>query len=164
MARFQIPTLSPGLRWDLDPAPQGADHQDAYTLFGSLISPAYLSLAPRGTPLWQTSWFNFAPRLGAAWAADDRRGHQLVVRAGVVRSSIPITERQQARSARWDSRQRSILRRSRCPRLRPSLIFQQPLLRPILTRLSMPFLSICNCPIPSSGISQWKKRSVETRQ
>ncbi len=75
-------TLLPGLRWEIDPPPHGKDGADAYTLFGSVAAPATLQLAPRGTPLWHTSWFNLAPRLGLAWSADNRTGKELVVRAG----------------------------------------------------------------------------------
>ncbi len=75
-------TLSPGLRWEVDPAPRGRNSADAYTLLGSLAAPAALTLAPRGTPLWKTTWFNFAPRLGVAWIADNHPGRELVVRAG----------------------------------------------------------------------------------
>jgi hypothetical protein len=75
-------TLSPGLRWEIAPPPHGKDGADAYTLFGSIASPATLQLAPRGTPLWHTSWFNLAPHLGLAWSADNRLGKEIVVRAG----------------------------------------------------------------------------------
>jgi len=75
-------TLSPGLRWEIAPPPHGKDGADAYTLIGSLAFPATLQLAQRGTPLWHTSWLNFAPHLGAAWSADSRPGKEMVVRAG----------------------------------------------------------------------------------
>jgi hypothetical protein len=75
-------TLSPGLRWDIDPPPHAERGDDAYTAIGDIASPASLTLAPRGTSLWRTGWFNFAPRFGAAWAADHHSGRELVVRAG----------------------------------------------------------------------------------
>jgi hypothetical protein len=75
-------TLLPGLRWEVAPPPHGEHGADAYTLFGSLASPAGLQLAPRGTPLWRTSWFNLAPRFGVAWAASNEPGKELVIRAG----------------------------------------------------------------------------------
>ena len=74
--------LSLGLRWELDPAPTDAHGDNAYTLSGSLSDPSTLALAPRGTPLWETTWYNFAPRLGAAWTVRRTRGHETVVRAG----------------------------------------------------------------------------------
>jgi Carboxypeptidase regulatory-like domain/TonB dependent receptor len=74
--------LSLGLRWEIDPAPKGADGRDAYTVLGSVDSPNTLRLAPRGTPLWHTGFFNFAPRFGAAWTVDSETGKELIVRAG----------------------------------------------------------------------------------
>lgn len=75
-------TLSSGLRWEVVPPPVGKHGQDAYTAVGAIHSPATLILAPRGTPLWHTSWFNLAPRLGAAWLIHDKPGKELVLRAG----------------------------------------------------------------------------------
>lgn len=74
--------LSLGLRWDVNPAPRGQDGQDAYTVLGDVNEPATLQLAPRGTPLWHTSWNNLGPRLGAAWVARNEPGKELIVRAG----------------------------------------------------------------------------------
>jgi Carboxypeptidase regulatory-like domain/TonB-dependent Receptor Plug Domain len=75
-------TLSLGLRWEVNPPPQGQQGKDAYTALGDIDSPATLKLEPRGTPLWHTSWYNLAPRLGAAWVANAEPGKELVVRAG----------------------------------------------------------------------------------
>jgi hypothetical protein len=75
-------TISAGLRWEVDPAPQGKHGADAYTLLGNPASPSELTLAPRGTRLWDTSWLNLAPRAGAAWIVDRRSGRELVVRVG----------------------------------------------------------------------------------
>jgi hypothetical protein len=74
--------LSLGLRWEVDPPPTGANGQDAYTITGAYTVPASLGIAPRGTPLWQTSWYNFAPRLGVAWTAHANPGWETVVRSG----------------------------------------------------------------------------------
>ena len=74
--------LSAGLRWDVSPAPKGQHGQDAYTVRGNVNAPATLQLAPRGTPLWHTSWSNFAPRLGAAWQVKNEPGRELIIRAG----------------------------------------------------------------------------------
>ena len=75
-------SLSVGVRWDVDPSPHSANRNDAYTLFGSLNDPSTLSLAPRGTTLWRTYWFNLAPRAGAAWILRERPGKESVLRAG----------------------------------------------------------------------------------
>jgi hypothetical protein len=74
--------ISLGLRWDVDPPPTGQHGNDAYTLLGNIGDPASLSLAPRGTPLWRTYWYDFAPRLGVAWTPRNRPGTETVVRAG----------------------------------------------------------------------------------
>jgi hypothetical protein len=75
-------SLSLGLRWDVNPAPTGQHGLDAYTVLGDVTAPATLQLAPRGTPLWHTTWYDFAPRLGVAWAARNEPGKELIVRAG----------------------------------------------------------------------------------
>jgi len=50
---------------------------------GSIYQPAALALAPAGTPLWKTSWYNFAPRLGFAWMPLGLESeHTMVLRAG----------------------------------------------------------------------------------
>jgi hypothetical protein len=74
--------LSLGLRWELDPPPTEAHGNDAYTLLGSISDPSSLTLAPQGTPLWNTTWFNFAPRIGLAWTANDTAGRETVMRIG----------------------------------------------------------------------------------
>jgi hypothetical protein len=75
-------SLSLGMRWEVDPPAKGEHGQDAYTVLGDINSPGTLHVAPRGTPLWHTSWFNFAPRAGVAWAANSEPGKELIVRAG----------------------------------------------------------------------------------
>jgi Carboxypeptidase regulatory-like domain/TonB-dependent Receptor Plug Domain len=75
--------LSMGLRWEIDPPPTGGDGRDAYTVQGSTSNPSTLALAPLGTPLWKTSWYNFAPRLGVAWTAHNQPGRETIVRAGL---------------------------------------------------------------------------------
>lgn len=75
-------SLSAGLRWEVDPPPHEAHGNDAYTVLGNINDPATLTLAPRGTPLWKTYWYNFSPRLGLAWAAHQKSGRETVLRAG----------------------------------------------------------------------------------
>src|SRR5579862_236724 len=43
----------------------------------------HMDPAPQGTPLWNTTWYNFAPRLGVAYALMDGQRYQTVVRGGV---------------------------------------------------------------------------------
>jgi len=74
-------TLTYGLRWEYNPPPSGRNSSGLYTVQG-LEGPATLSLAPRGTPLYQTTYNNFAPRIGAAFQASQRKGWETVLRGG----------------------------------------------------------------------------------
>jgi Carboxypeptidase regulatory-like domain len=73
-------SISMGLRWEVNPAPSVTSGLAPYTVLGSSLST--LTLAPQGTPLWQTTWFNFAPRLGAAYTLRTTPGWETVVRGG----------------------------------------------------------------------------------
>ncbi len=75
-------SASLGLRYEVDPPPHEANGNDAYTVTGNVGIPSSLALGPRGTALWNTSWYNFAPRLGVAWTAHDKPGLETVVRVG----------------------------------------------------------------------------------
>jgi hypothetical protein len=72
--------LSLGLRWEVNPAPGSAKGNLPYTTQGNTLSA--LTLAPQGTPLWKTGWYNFAPRLGAVYVLNNTVGHETVARAG----------------------------------------------------------------------------------
>ncbi len=74
-------TLTYGLRWEINPAPQGGSNHPLYT-FENYQNPKQLHLAPKGTPLYQTTWGNFAPRLGVAYQFSQRRGRETTLRAG----------------------------------------------------------------------------------
>lgn len=74
--------LSLGLRWELDPPLGAVDGNVPYTLLGSVSNPSTLTLAPQGTALWKTTYYNFAPRLGIAWRAREDGLWDTVVRAG----------------------------------------------------------------------------------
>ena|SRR5882762_6101598 len=73
-------SVSLGLRWEVNPAPGATKGLKPYTVQGP--SPDTWTLAPQGTPLWQTTWFNFAPRLGVAYILSNGLGRETVVRAG----------------------------------------------------------------------------------
>ncbi len=75
-------TLTYGLRWELNPPPHEADGKEALTLTG-LDNPATYALAPRGTPLYQTTYGNFAPRFGLAYQLSLRSGRETLVRGGI---------------------------------------------------------------------------------
>jgi hypothetical protein len=74
-------SFSAGLRWDTSPAPTNANGPAPYTVT-EVRDLSTTQLAPEGTPLWNTDWRGFAPRLGLA--LQTRPGSKLntVVRAG----------------------------------------------------------------------------------
>jgi Carboxypeptidase regulatory-like domain/TonB dependent receptor/TonB-dependent Receptor Plug Domain len=74
-------TLTYGLRWEINPAPRGADGNDAFTASG-IDNPATITLEPQGTPLYHTSYLNLAPRLGIAYRLSRETGRETVLRAG----------------------------------------------------------------------------------
>jgi len=75
-------SLSLGLRWEIDPPPGEANGLAPYTVLGDINAPATLTLAPRGTPLWHTTFYNIAPRLGVAWIVHSRPEQETVIRGG----------------------------------------------------------------------------------
>jgi hypothetical protein len=79
-------TVVYGLRWEVNPAPteRGGKHPAVFRGFG--VGPGFnlgsmpvnvVALAPRGTPLWATTWLNFAPRAGVAYQLSPERGTTL---------------------------------------------------------------------------------------
>jgi hypothetical protein len=73
-------SLSLGLRWDVNPPPGVTRGLEPYILEGT--NPNTVTLAPYGTPEWHTTWFNIAPRIGAAYTARNKQGWETVVRGG----------------------------------------------------------------------------------
>jgi hypothetical protein len=55
-----------GLRWELDPAPS-ARGETTLSAWENVNNPASVNLAQSGTPLWATTYRNFAPRFGVAY-------------------------------------------------------------------------------------------------
>ena len=75
-------TVTFGLRWDIDPPLKGKNSaNDPFTVVG-LNDPATMTLAPRGTPLYQTTYGNVAPRLGVAYQLRERSNWGTILRAG----------------------------------------------------------------------------------
>jgi Carboxypeptidase regulatory-like domain/TonB dependent receptor len=75
-------TLTYGLRWDINPPLKGKNRDsEPFTVTG-LNDPATISLAPRGTPLYSTTYGNVAPRVGLAYQVRQSQGWETVVRAG----------------------------------------------------------------------------------
>jgi hypothetical protein len=75
-------TATYGLRWDINPAPKGkSPASDPFTVTG-LNNPSTIALAPRGTPLYQTTYGNIAPRVGIAYQLRENPNWGAVLRAG----------------------------------------------------------------------------------
>ena len=72
--------ISMGLRWEVNPAPGATKGNLPYTVEGNSLST--LTLAPQGAPLWKTAWFNFAPRLGAAYILRTSNSYETIIRGG----------------------------------------------------------------------------------
>lgn len=74
-------SISLGLRYEVNPPPTDAGDQLPYTIdqIGDLSTT---KLAPRGTPLWKTTYNNFAPRFGFAYLFRQNSGWETVLRAG----------------------------------------------------------------------------------
>lgn len=75
-------TLVYGLRWDVNPPLKGKNlANDPFTVEG-LNNPSTMTLAPRGTPLYTTTYGNVAPRLGLSYQLRERSDWGSVFRAG----------------------------------------------------------------------------------
>jgi hypothetical protein len=74
-------TLDIGVRWELSPPPYATDSQELYTLRG-FGDPSSLRLAAAGTPLYSTTYANFAPRLGVSYQLSDVSRRERVLRGG----------------------------------------------------------------------------------
>jgi len=74
-------TLTYGLRWELNPPPGERDGIQPLQIVG-LGNPATASLAPFGSSLYQTTYNNFAPRIGLAYQIRQTPGRETVVRGG----------------------------------------------------------------------------------
>jgi hypothetical protein len=70
-------TLTYGLRWEWNPAPSNTI---ARTVLG-IDTPSSATIAPVGTPFYETAKKNFAPRVGIAYQPFGNRG--TVIRAGL---------------------------------------------------------------------------------
>jgi hypothetical protein len=75
-------TLMYGLRWDVNPPLQGKNSaNDPFTAEG-LDNLSTMTLAPRGTPLYSTTYGNVGPRLGLAYQLRDRSDWETILRGG----------------------------------------------------------------------------------
>ncbi|HKQ40803.1 MAG TPA: TonB-dependent receptor, partial [Verrucomicrobiae bacterium] len=75
-------TVTYGMRWDVNPPLKGKNSaNDPFTVVG-LDHPATTTLAPRGTPLYETTYGNVAPRLGLAYQVSEKPNWGSTLRAG----------------------------------------------------------------------------------
>jgi hypothetical protein len=72
-------SLTYGIRWELAPAP-AALGSTTLASWTNVDTPSQIALAPPGTPVWRTTYGNFAPRIGLAYALTD--SGDLVLRVG----------------------------------------------------------------------------------
>jgi Ca-activated chloride channel family protein len=77
---FPTLTLTYGLRWELNPPPSNDGTQPLAV--DQVNNPAQLTAASPGTPLWKTTYFNFAPRFGFAYDILGKNRPELLVRGG----------------------------------------------------------------------------------
>jgi hypothetical protein len=75
-------TLVYGLRWDVNPPLKGKNLANDPLTVEDLNNPSTMALAPRGTPLYITTYGNVAPRLGLAYQLRERSDWGSVLRAG----------------------------------------------------------------------------------
>jgi len=75
-------TLTYGLRWDLNPALKGKNLANQPFTVTGLNDPSTIALAPRGTPLYTTTYGNVAPRFGFAYQFGQTRNWSSVLRGG----------------------------------------------------------------------------------
>jgi Carboxypeptidase regulatory-like domain/TonB dependent receptor/TonB-dependent Receptor Plug Domain len=70
-------SLTYGVRWELNPSPS-PEGGTVLAAWQNVDNLAQLAIAPAGTPVWKTTYGNFAPRVGLAWQVTEKG--DLVVR------------------------------------------------------------------------------------
>jgi len=73
--------LTFGLRWELNPTPGERDGIFPFNVIG-LQNPTTATLAPLNSPLYKSTYDNFAPRIGLAYQLRQSTGREAVVRGG----------------------------------------------------------------------------------
>lgn len=75
-------TITYGVRYEVNPAPTGRDGTE-FIAVRNPYDPARTTFEPRGTPLYATTWNNFAPRLGVSYALSQKAGRETIIRGGI---------------------------------------------------------------------------------
>ena len=73
--------LTFGTRWELNPAPSESTGKEPFA-FTNLDNPSKLAVSPAGTPIFKTTYNNFAPRVGVAYRISQANGRETVLRGG----------------------------------------------------------------------------------
>jgi hypothetical protein len=77
-------TVTYGVRWDMDFVPSALSGPSLPAVTGfNLNNLSQLALAPAGTPPFKTTYGDFAPRLGIAYALSNSQDWGLVARGGI---------------------------------------------------------------------------------
>src|SRR5262249_21915076 len=74
--------LSLGLRWELNPAPTDKYGNTPYAV-DQVTNPATIKAAAKGTPLWATTYGNFAPRFGVSYHLRQAARRETILRGGL---------------------------------------------------------------------------------
>jgi len=77
-------TMTYGVRWDIDYTPtlQGTSYSLPAVTGYNPTNPTNLAIAPAGTPIYNTHYGNFAPRVGIAYQLNNSENRALVLRGG----------------------------------------------------------------------------------
>jgi Carboxypeptidase regulatory-like domain/TonB dependent receptor len=73
--------LTYGVRWDLNPAPYEKNGNDP-AVVDQIDNVSTMTLAPFGSPLYKTTYNNFAPRVGIAYRLSQNPGRETILRGG----------------------------------------------------------------------------------
>jgi len=74
-------SFSAGVRWDMNPPPSDLNGNTPYTV-NQITDLATVTAAAKNTPLWKTTYGNFAPRVGLAYQIHKAPVHETVLRVG----------------------------------------------------------------------------------
>lgn len=74
--------LTYGIRWEINPSFKGKNSDSELLTVHGLNDPATMTLAPRGTPLYKTTYGNLAPRVGLSYQVTNKSAWETVVRGG----------------------------------------------------------------------------------
>ena len=74
-------SVSLGVRWDLNPPPSDVNGNTPYTV-DQITDLSTVTIAPKNTALWKTTYTNFSPRVGVAYQLNNHPGHETVLRLG----------------------------------------------------------------------------------